>query len=109
MSDRIRRHKAAGFPPAPSWHELVQPGPKGSEQRRAERLALAAERAGRIIKQEGDGFNRAYRRQAHARGWNPGRLVLHRTRLHPVAGGPRRSVLLRQLRRAEAAHEAVAQ
>lgn len=84
--------------PAPSWHELVQPGPKGDPKKkmaRAERV-----RHGKVIAQEGDGLNRAHRRAAHGRGWNPGRLVLHRTRLSPVDGGPRPDVLRRRAERA---------
>jgi hypothetical protein len=102
MSNRTRvRHKAAGLSPGLSWHELVQPGPKGSERRRLERLERS--HLGVIVKQEGDGFSRAYRRQAHVRGWNPGRLVEHRSRLRAVDGGPRLSVLRRRLVRASRA------
>lgn len=84
--------------PSPNWHELVQPGPKGApakKQARAERR-----HRGEIVKQEGDGFNRATRREAGARGWNPGRLVQHPGRLRPADGGPRLDVQSRRLVRA---------
>jgi hypothetical protein len=71
--------------PSPNWHELVQPGPKGDP---AKKLARAERRhRGEIVKQEGDGFNRATRREAGARGWNPGRLVQHPGRLRSRSGG----------------------
>lgn len=92
----MKKHKAAGFPKAPSWHELVQPGPKGSEKRRQERLE--AQRRGAFT-DEFHGPNRVERR-ASGQIPHPGRLVLHRTRLHPVAGGERLSVLRRRAERA---------
>lgn len=83
------RHKAAGFEMAPTWHELVQPGPKGDPKKAAKRAA--ARRVG-VIEKPFTGMNREMRRAVGGRGYNPGRLVLHRTRLHPVEGGPRPKV-----------------
>lgn len=85
---------------APSWHELVKPGPKGSEKRRKERLAIAADVARRTkTEHEFHGPNRAERR-ASGQVPHPGRLVLHRTRLRAVDGGERPSVLRRRAERA---------
>lgn len=96
MPERTVRHKAAGFPPAPSWHELVQPGPKGSAERAKERAE--AERVG-VFAPPFYGSNRRDRRAAGQIA-APGRLVLHRTRLRPVDGGPRPSVrAMREIRR----------
>jgi hypothetical protein len=93
---------------APSWHELVQPGPKGDPGKKAQRLARRAELAGVIIKQEGTGVSRSQRRASGNRQHAPGRLVQHRTRARLVDGGPRPSVLRRRAKRESRALEAAA-
>ena len=57
----VPRQSANAELPAPSWHELVQAGPKGDPKKKLAR----AERVhhGKLIKQEGDGVPRRYLRE----------------------------------------------
>lgn len=94
-----RRPSRAGRVPAPSWHDLVQPGPKGSPKRKAERLERAAAQHGEF-RQVTSKPNRARRDQtpngaprrdvrvySRAIGLqDAGRLVLHKHRPARRAG-----------------------
>jgi hypothetical protein len=66
------------------WTDLIQHGPKGDPKKRLER-DMRRPRATVLV--EHRGVSRAQRREAHGRGWNPGRLVLHRTRWHARSAG----------------------
>lgn len=69
------KHKAAGLPKAPSWHELVQPGPKGDPKKR---LARAPRRGVFVAYPPSTGTGATYRD-----------VVLHSRKPLPT-GDPRR-------------------
>ena len=74
-------HRVDKITLAPSWHELVQPGPKGDPVKKAKRLAAKRHGAPAPVPDPPKLQRTGYRLGG---GWS-GRLVLHRTRLHPVA------------------------
>ena len=90
MNRNPQKHKAAGFEPAPSWHELVQTPDTHNRADKVRTLTRRVERGqvvelNRTVEVSYDAVApRAQRRKAKGRGWNPGRLVQHRTRLRAV-------------------------
>lgn len=101
----LENHPRIATPPKPrvgaiqNWHELVSRGPVGSEARRKERRE--AVRHGKMLVLNTIEPNRAMRREAHGRGYNPGQLDQHRTRLQARGGGGIDRVATRVRRRAE--------
>ena len=73
------REQGYGTPPAPTWHELVDPGPKGDPVKMGRRLESV--RHGQILTQLGSGVSRRLRRIQGNRPTLPGRLVLHPGRI----------------------------
>jgi hypothetical protein len=91
-----QRHKAAGFPPAPSWHELVRVGPKGDPEKALRRAESV--RHGEVV----EPGSVDHGRQQHGvpvRSWPMFGLVLHRPH-GLVDGGARPDVERRRARRA---------
>lgn len=95
-----KRTKAAGkaprSPKAPSWHELVQPGPKADPAKKAARAANR--RVGTLSTEP-----KHQPTPSPGRSYSAGMTVLHRSRLRPLPAGhparqmPRPDVLRRQL------------
>lgn len=96
----FNRTKAATVAPrspkAPSWHELVKPGPKGDPAKKAARQA--ARRVGVPSTEP-----QHQPKPRTGRTYSAGMTVLHRTRMRPLPAGhparlqPRPDVLRRQL------------
>lgn len=99
MSKRTKtRNGSSGPAKAPSWHELVQPGPKGDPNKKA---ARAAARHVGTVEKPFHGANRATRRAVQGGSANTGRLVTHSRKPlpagHPARNMPRPDVMRRRL------------